>query len=130
LLSSGVDYKKAEFHPVVNSKGVGVIDPSDEIVNKFYLGESLRLLPIKNDWDDRTCVRRKYLRDGVIDGKISRRWYFATQQLVLLPLELFYTIPQRDGTYRALATSPQLNVTSNGFPDISYVNRVFAGGPF
>src|SRR5260221_9711139 len=69
--ASGVDYKKAEFHPVVNSKGVGVIDPSDEIVNKFYLGESLRLLPIKNDWDDRTCVRRKYLRDGVIDGRVA-----------------------------------------------------------
>src|SRR5258708_27454703 len=47
--ASGVDYKKAEFHPVVNSKGVGVIDPSDEIVNKLYLGESLRLLPIKNE---------------------------------------------------------------------------------
>jgi hypothetical protein len=109
---------------MVNSKGVGVINPSNEIVNKFDLREYLRLLSIKNDWDDRACVRRKYLRNGVIDGKISCRWYFAAQQLVLLPLELFYAVPHRDGTLRALATSPQLNVASDGFSDISYVNRI------
>jgi hypothetical protein len=128
-IAPGIYDEKAELQPMVNSEGIGVINPSNEIRNYLDFGEDLRLLSIKNDWNSGACIGTKNLGYGVVDGNIRRSRYFAAQQLVLFPVELLHTVSHSDGTLGALAIRPELNIASSGFPDVSNVNWILEGCP-